>query len=339
MPLNPTPEEWRRAREVVRQENERVVRARDEANVMAFQRELERLQAVTGAQAAEVRLAAEAIARGIRSVQPVVHETAQGIINAFAESFFMPQTISASIERGCRRRIAGGIYWETAIGPLGNIRWQDVLCDPPIPIDIAELGVTNVGVRLIERNGVTHVLDVIGSHGYPNVADFIEEARRFGVSRRLSSSLDFSVLTRESKLLAIHCKAMVKNWSAYRPYRGVSLSCPCGHAEHRVGAQINIYKQYTGMCAGIWWEDVVGGEPVRETNAEIVRQMPWGSYRARARSEGRYASVMPEYQHAIFAKFPLTNLAIVSDPENPEHTRQTRELMRQQQVPVALRRE
>lgn len=44
------------------------------------------------------------------------------------------------------------------------------LCDPPVLVDDWHL--SPVGVQLIERNGITHIIDWVGSMYYPNVADF-----------------------------------------------------------------------------------------------------------------------------------------------------------------------
>ena len=63
------------------------------------------------------------------------------------------------------------------------------------------LGLSPIGVQLVERDGVWHILDWIGSEHYPNVADFLEEVRRFGLSRRLAKTVDFSKLTERSKIL------------------------------------------------------------------------------------------------------------------------------------------
>ena len=61
-----------------------------------------------------------------------------------------------------------------------------------------------VGVTLIERDGVTHVLDVVGREHYPAVELFVDEARRVGVSRRIAVTTDFERLTPDSRLLVLH---------------------------------------------------------------------------------------------------------------------------------------
>jgi hypothetical protein len=95
--------------------------------------------------------------------------------------------------RGCGTRVKGGIYAECKLSPFG-MPIEHFLIDPPNPIP-DDLGLTPVGVKLFERDGVFHILDWVGSAHYKNVADFIEETRNFGASRRLSKSTDFSKLT------------------------------------------------------------------------------------------------------------------------------------------------
>jgi len=93
--------------------------------------------------------------------------------------------------RGCGTRCRGGLYAECGMGPNGS-PVENFLMDPPVLLDFARIGVIPRGTHLVERNGATHLFDWIGAESYPNVADFIEEVRRFGLSRRLSPKLDFS---------------------------------------------------------------------------------------------------------------------------------------------------
>ncbi len=129
------------------------------------------------------------------------------------------------VARGCAPRKSGGVYFECGFSPSGQ-PVEHFLCDPPVLVDDWHL--SPVGVQLIERNGVTHIVDWVGSMHYPNVADFIEEVRRFGLSRRLSSKLDFSRITPQTRILLVHQRAYVDNFEEYQTW-----SCPKhlpGHA-------------------------------------------------------------------------------------------------------------
>lgn len=131
-------------------------------------------------------------------------------------------------ERECGFRKEGGVYAEVPSSPYGRPIEDFLKCNPiPIDREEYGLG-KGLGVRLIgvpdtclackgtgklkEMNMreeeaqevyplvdcppcggtgkelVYHVFDIVGSENYPNVADFIEEARRLGVSRRLELS-------------------------------------------------------------------------------------------------------------------------------------------------------
>ena len=75
------------------------------------------------------------------------------------------------VPRGCGTRTSGGVYLECGTG-YGGRPLEFFLADPPIPLTCD----TKLGVQLIERDGVVHVLDWIGEQHYPNCADFLEKA-------------------------------------------------------------------------------------------------------------------------------------------------------------------
>src|SRR6476661_7910822 len=110
-----------------------------------------------------------------------------------------------SAERGCGFRVKGAIYAEVALSPKGTIKPLDCLLDPPILVP-PELNLSDVGVKLWERDGVWHIIDRVGFTNYPNVLDFVLEAftleyeiegamkvqgAGLGISRKLSPYLDY----------------------------------------------------------------------------------------------------------------------------------------------------
>lgn len=224
------------------------------------------------------------------------------------------------VERGCGTRERGGVYGECGLG-AGGRPIEDLLVDPPIRIDMEKLGLMSVGVKLIERDGVWHVLDIVGRENYPNVADFLEEARRFGVSRRFPKNLDFSKLTAESRMLLAHKYAWVENFDEYANYwvpmdehivrtgtkRGDYNPCPCGRAEHR-------FDRHPEMCAGVWWQDVE--QAVNTVERVVERRMPSFTYTAARRP----FDTKPQRALAIFGTFPLHRLVVIKDPKNNSHT-------------------
>jgi hypothetical protein len=159
--------------------------------------------------------------------------------------------------RGCGKRKQGGVYAECGLSSEG---WpiEHFLVDPPQVVDEGQMGLSSIGVKLLEARGAWHVFDIVGQQHYPHVADFIEEARRMGASRRLSRTLDFSKLTADSKLVLLHRRAHIDNSGAYyealfdprtpEAQRASDWECPTGLSSHawRPGE----------MCAGLWWADL-----------------------------------------------------------------------------------
>ncbi len=150
----------------------------------------------------------------------------------------MTMTPAIAAERGCGRRVQGGVYWECGLDPDGA-PLEEFLIDPPTPIP-AGLTITPRGVSLIRIGGVAHVVDWVGAAHYPNVLDFVSEVGRLGLSRRLPATLDFAQLVPASRILLVHARARVENAAAYGPF-------PCPKRLHGPGA---------AACIGAWWEDV-----------------------------------------------------------------------------------
>jgi hypothetical protein len=210
--------------------------------------------------------------------------------------------------RGCGTRIAGGIYLECGLSEGGR-PIEEFLIDPPLPLP-PDLVVAAQGVTLIERGGVWHVLDWVGASHYPNVADFVEEVRRFGLSRRIPQNQPFQQITQNSRIILVHSRAIVTAAAAYRP-KG-------GEAEHgyRCPGHIDAHKDGGTMCAGMWWEDLEHGSPCDPEDLRYVeRTMPSFSYHGRTAPEG----APREYVPGMFASFPLSRIAVVRDPAGKTH--------------------
>lgn len=208
------------------------------------------------------------------------------------------------VKRGCGERVEGGCYAECGLSPFGR-PLEEFLIDPPIRADVKALGITQRGVHLIEQNGVFHIADWVGAEHYPNVADFIEEGRRFGFSRRCEG-IDYAKLTDKSKLVLLHARAWIENADEYLNYfckvSPAPLTeydpCPMNKVAHE-------YHANPEMCVGVWWNDVEGGK-AGEGRA-VVRHMPSFSYNAFCRPP----NVTPEYQVAFFLTLPIHRLVVV----------------------------
>jgi hypothetical protein len=221
------------------------------------------------------------------------------------------------IERGCGTRRKGGIYAEVGLSPYG-LPLEAFLIDPPVVVGREALGLHPIGVTLLTnpKTGVRNVLDWIGEVHYPHVCDFLEEARRFGVSRRLPKNLDFSVLTPSSRLVLLHPRAWIDQAAGYfaaRDQARWAAGCPQWLPDHLDPGLP------PAMCAGLWWEDLTEGAAIPggpDTDPRLVeRTMPSFTYHARLRPGG----VVPTYRLALFASFPLSRLAVVHDPDGGTH--------------------
>ena len=151
--------------------------------------------------------------------------------------------VTSGARRGCGYRQPGGAYFAVPLGPGGR-PIEEFLIDPPIVIDPARLGLASVGVTLIERDGITHVVDLVGREHYPTACSFVDEARRMGVSRRAPRTTDFGRITPTSRLLLAHAHADIANAAEF----SCEDRCPCHVPEHLAAG-------FAGMCARLWWHE------------------------------------------------------------------------------------
>jgi len=213
--------------------------------------------------------------------------------------------------RGCGTRCRGGLYAECGMSASGS-PVEDFLMDPPVLLDFARIGVIPRGTHLVERNGVTHLFDWIGAESYGNVADFIEEVRRFGLSRRLSPKLDFSKLTGATRILLVHSRAYAENFADYaRAWEYTETAstanpfprCPKHKVEHD-------QEDPPACCVGLYWQDIEGGQKVdgAASKRTVGVRMPSFSYNACSRPDG----LTPKYLPAVFASFPISRLVAIA---------------------------
>jgi hypothetical protein len=154
------------------------------------------------------------------------------------------------VPRGCGEREPGGVYIECGLSPYGR-PLEDFLIDPPLPppegkgkeelankpqlwVRTARTDPDDPSTEYVVMNPGTEqpIVDLllwIGAEYYPFVSDYIEEVRRFGASRKLNPNLDFSQLTRWSRMILIHPYALNTLWEQQRHPRTCAKSVP-GHA-------------------------------------------------------------------------------------------------------------
>ncbi len=200
------------------------------------------------------------------------------------------------IPRGCGKRQQGAVYAETGLA-VGGIPIEFYFIDPPKPYEMEH----KIGVELVELGGVTHVIDWIGEEHYLYVADFIEEVRKFGLSRRLPGSLDFSRLDPRSMIICVHARTIITNrfdWTQEEvPESLCGLLC-------RTGTDYHI-EQPNEMCSRHWYTAppfIEGGHS---------RECPSFTYSVWPPTE----EVEPEYRPGIFAMFPLTRICVIESED------------------------
>jgi len=221
---------------------------------------------------------------------------------------------------------------EVPTGPNGK-PVEYFLVDPPQRIDRNALGLSPIGVTLfpdpqkvIETAGgikqpLMHVVDWVGEQHYPNVADFVEEVRCLGVSRKIARTTDFAGLGPGSRLYLAHAKAYIENWPEYDE-RIESLYCPKGLAEHRPRARP------PDCCAGLWWHDVEGGE--FHQDHRYHRHIAEVEYLAEPPPKG----VKAKWALAMFAIFPLVKVAVIRAADGSHEV--TEHAARQGRLPVTV---
>lgn len=234
--------------------------------------------------------------------------------------------------RGCgASRVKGGVYAEVKLGDRG-VPLERFLACPPVPVDAEELRLEPRGVQLIQRPGsdIYDIYDWVGSEHYPNVADIIEEGRHLGFSRRLPRNLDFAKLSRASRLVLLHNKAVIDNAAplmrAIRHEHAASggggktvllhRPCPRNHDRHGLNDLAAIPEGES--CLRLAYDVVEGGEVVLDPKVPwrtVTRTIGETTYIAR-----RTPDIELQTRLGIFAVLPLGGIAVVDDPDDPEGT-------------------
>lgn len=219
-------------------------------------------------------------------------------------------------ERECGFRKEGGTYAVCPTSKNGKPIEYFIVCKPK-KINRAEYNIKNIGVNLVDvetgepcpvcggtgsdkdfntckkcggsgNEIVTHVFDVVGADNYPNVADFLEEVKRLGVSRRmeLETPEQYARLTKKSRLVLLHSKAVIENpfdiLKGMQKTERIRLNragCPKDLTEHTVAGdgitetskdyKINPSLTTAPGCGMLYWNVIEGGEVIGETNPEM----------------------------------------------------------------------
>ncbi len=230
----------------------------------------------------------------------------------------MGATATQGVTRGCGTRQEGGLYLECGTSPGRGRPLEFFLADPPVPMTCA----TKVGVELIERGGVVHILDWVGEQHYPAATDFLEEGRVLGFSRRISSTLNLSRLTAESRILVVHARGLVVNHEALRPSmperynaahdeqrrRKPAHKHHCGLLERTASPEHYQPDPYTHRCTRDLWAVPPASRVEDGTPPRYVREFAYVSYEVFPLAPDAPA---PEFVSALVASLPITNISVI----------------------------
>ena len=222
------------------------------------------------------------------------------------------------IPRGCGMRKSGGLYLESGTTSSRTARpLEAFLCDPPVPMTTD----CKVGVELIERGGVVHILDWVGAENYPNAADFLEEGRVLGFSRLISKNLDLSRLTADSRILIVHARGLVTNHEELRPHmpesyndayrdgrRKPAFEHHCGHLEKTAIPGHFTPHPHKHACTRDLWALPPASRAEDGSPPRYLRDFASVSYEVFPLSPDAPAT---ETTPALVASLPITNIAVV----------------------------
>lgn len=243
------------------------------------------------------------------------------------------------IERGCGRRKKGGVYLETPTSPDGA-PIDAFLLEPPTPYD-AECNVGVVLVDVVGQDGatVTHVVDFVGREHYPWPADFIEEAARYGVSRRIPATLDVSRLTDRSRLVVVHARAILADAAVADRATRVQAQHTIDAAYERCAAYATARHQHndgaterhsidqTACSRRHWWHAEpttdgtdTRGVPMRRFTAAVTYPVSLTPAGYADVFEERAETATPRWASGVVAVFPLGRITVIRDPSAPGTT-------------------
>ncbi len=190
-------------------------------------------------------------------------------------------------------RTQGGIYLEAATLAAANLVFPDIdqfLIDPTQVVDPTQMGLNRMGMSLIkDKAGVHHLLDWVGESHYPLITDFVEEARRMGISRKISPQIDFSLLEPGSKLIFVHAKAHIQNSAAFTPHIP-NFRCRKGHPHSP-----------NDHCISLHWH-----------SDEAKRDLSSGSYGLKPLEPAAPRKI---YLPGRFLAVPITGIAVIESKD------------------------
>lgn len=225
-------------------------------------------------------------------------------------------------ERGCgATRTVDGVYLEVGTSPYGR-PFDDFLICPPVLLPEGMTVATLANKNAIWRDpntGISHIMIWVGESFYPYLPDYLEESRRYGISRKISPLTDFSQLTSASRMMMVHPKAYNANWAAQVQPEICGCNKP-GHALYSApGAHAGpcLYKLFDLMPTEAG--SLVPDETDSRGYQGYQRQIGSTRYLFHPTQERHLFLPTPEIPHeflpAVFGIFAPTNIALICDKD------------------------
>lgn len=238
-------------------------------------------------------------------------------------------------KRACgETRSEASVYAEFGFGS-GGAPLEEYLFDPPMRVDQAfgpDFQLPNRGVVVVERKGVAHIVDRVGSGNYPDPAFYLEEVRHLGLSRKVPRNLDFARFTTKSLDLLVHDLGWIQNWTDWvlgscSTCKGAedviqAWGCPkklASHSPANFRDEAALGPDGGHPCSGLWWENSQWVPPgksrkdVDKQREQGIREhtvtLPCGkTYPARWSPA---AAKLSEFHPALIARFPISCFCLV----------------------------
>lgn len=227
-------------------------------------------------------------------------------------------------KRGCGTRMPGGLYLSLGTGDVG-IPWWKCLVDPPTPFSGAKFQGIKVAEDAITAkvpDGHILLLDMVSAKEY-TVATFVEEVRRFGLSRRIQAKFDFSQCQGKQVWLGLI------HWQAVIEYGQESVKMPLAKFRFcEKGGENGNANPHFPLCIFHQWMQApsqlahrrVDGKPAVYTDSEgrVMVRMPSFEFDAMnvlvEKTLACRPSQFPEpagYLPGLFAIFPISHVEAV----------------------------
>lgn len=230
----------------------------------------------------------------------------------------MTQTFAVADQpRGCgKTRDEGGVYAEVGFSEFGS-PLEAFLIDPIVKCDPDEWGLSPRMPLLVEDDGGVNVIDWIGKSFYPNPADFLEEVRKLGLSRKLELSHDqYMKLTDESRILIVIPDAYIEP-EFLKKNAGYRLDMSFVHYDWEICPQHKHDHEDHEPCAGYLWnrtDDGAVDHAMYPNSRYCTRPMPSFNYDG-AKSPDKFLDADPAvFAPGFVASFKIGRLAVVKSP-------------------------